>query len=236
VCSGVCFATPQSVSVHPPGVLHDSFDAFLWEVFTTKPWFEKGKLQYLGEVATPWPAFVFVTKETEAVPAGEAADRAYYNQTTLEPETELAAAATSAAAMKEIKLDEIKNKLFPALREGVDVFLAEAQPLDQHGRPWAKPVGGDATAAEVGAITAPTPTPTPATAAAALNSPTVQRIVREFKHTPEDALLWLSRNRWVEMMICFTSYALLWFMKTFTGCDSCCFVVCHCPNCEHKRI
>eukprot|EP00596_Hydrurales_sp_CCMP1899_P007511 CAMPEP_0119041000 /NCGR_PEP_ID=MMETSP1177-20130426/11085_1 /TAXON_ID=2985 /ORGANISM="Ochromonas sp, Strain CCMP1899" /LENGTH=188 /DNA_ID=CAMNT_0007006599 /DNA_START=94 /DNA_END=657 /DNA_ORIENTATION=- len=36
------------------GIEDESFDAFLWETFTTKPWFDKGELKLLGEVPTPW--------------------------------------------------------------------------------------------------------------------------------------------------------------------------------------
>jgi hypothetical protein len=36
-------------------------DLFLWEVFTTKPWFDSGELKYIGEISTPWPAFSIVS-------------------------------------------------------------------------------------------------------------------------------------------------------------------------------
>lgn len=35
-------------------------DAFLWEVFTTKPWIDSKELSLIKEVRTPWTAFSFV--------------------------------------------------------------------------------------------------------------------------------------------------------------------------------
>lgn len=42
------------------GVAEKNIDVFLWETFTTKPYFDNGDLRKVGEVPTPWPAFVFV--------------------------------------------------------------------------------------------------------------------------------------------------------------------------------
>lgn len=75
------------------GVNDDSFDAFLWEIFTTKPFIDNKELQLLGEVQTPWSSFSFV------VPSSSSSD----------------------------KQEEIKSKLFPALAEGVDLFIKEAE-------------------------------------------------------------------------------------------------------------
>lgn len=43
------------------GVNRNDFDSFLWETFTTKPYFDNGEISKLGEVSAPWPAFSFVT-------------------------------------------------------------------------------------------------------------------------------------------------------------------------------
>jgi hypothetical protein len=45
----------------------------MWEVFTTKPWYDKGELKYLDTVSTPWQAFkitaskTFLSKHPDAV-------------------------------------------------------------------------------------------------------------------------------------------------------------------------
>ena len=71
------------------GAHADLFDVFMWETFTTKPFFDSGELKKLGEVVTPWPAFSFVT----------------------------ASGCTDAAQ------EDIKQRLFPALAEGVALFV-----------------------------------------------------------------------------------------------------------------
>mmetsp|Transcript_92818 Transcript_92818/g.181866 ORF Transcript_92818/g.181866 Transcript_92818/m.181866 type:complete len:257 (-) Transcript_92818:293-1063(-) len=77
------------------GVEAGAFDAFLWEVFTTKPWFDRDELAYLGEVATPWPAFVFTTSTGEA----------------------------DGGRLKTNTATAIREKLFPALYEGARMFI-----------------------------------------------------------------------------------------------------------------
>src|SRR5690606_5115575 len=42
------------------GVTSGEFDAFLWETFTTQPYFASGELTKLADVETPWPAFSFI--------------------------------------------------------------------------------------------------------------------------------------------------------------------------------
>ena len=42
------------------GVSDATFDAFLWETFTTQPYFSSGELRKIGDIETPWPAFSFV--------------------------------------------------------------------------------------------------------------------------------------------------------------------------------
>ncbi|KAK9720278.1 hypothetical protein K7432_004232 [Basidiobolus ranarum] len=39
------------------GVNDGSADAFLWEVFTTKPYYDAGKVKKIGQVVPPWPSF-----------------------------------------------------------------------------------------------------------------------------------------------------------------------------------
>lgn len=48
------------------GVCNNLVDIFLWETFTTKPWFDKNELKKIGEVNTPWPAFSFVSKPSNS--------------------------------------------------------------------------------------------------------------------------------------------------------------------------
>ena len=43
------------------GVSRGDFDVFMWETFTTKPWFDRRELTHVGDVSTPWPAFSFVS-------------------------------------------------------------------------------------------------------------------------------------------------------------------------------
>ncbi|KAJ1399124.1 hypothetical protein B484DRAFT_406420 [Ochromonadaceae sp. CCMP2298] len=94
------------------GAQAGTLDAFLWEVFTTQPSFQKNQVSG-PEFCTP---------------------------------------AVSEA---------IRGGLFGALREGVDIFRKEAE-------------GGDAVS--------------------------IQRIVAEYSHTPEDAKLWLSRCTYADAM------------------------------------
>eukprot|EP00455_Lapot_gusevi_P044765 TRINITY_DN5637_c0_g1_i1.p1 TRINITY_DN5637_c0_g1~~TRINITY_DN5637_c0_g1_i1.p1 ORF type:complete len:295 (-),score=60.60 TRINITY_DN5637_c0_g1_i1:158-1042(-) len=39
-----------------------STDAFLWEVFTTKPFHDSGEIRYVGQVAAPWTAFTVASR------------------------------------------------------------------------------------------------------------------------------------------------------------------------------
>jgi len=45
-------------------VVSGDSQAFLWEVFTTKPRVDSGELRRIGEVPTPWPCFVIIASET----------------------------------------------------------------------------------------------------------------------------------------------------------------------------
>lgn len=81
------------------GVTDTVFDAFLWETFTTKPFFDSGELHKIGEVSTPWPAFLFVgaTKSAAAMRLHGTID---FSQT-------------------------VRTRLFPALRDGIEIFRGE---------------------------------------------------------------------------------------------------------------
>ncbi len=89
-----------------------NFDAFMWEVFTTKPWFDREELSYLGEVPTPWPAFVFTTQ---------------------------CSAIDGKNGLNEEKAGWIKDRLFPALYEGMRIFVQESvqgeKDSDSAGKP-----------------------------------------------------------------------------------------------------
>lgn len=76
------------------GVKSGTFDCFMWETFTTHPYFESKELSKLDDVPTPWPAFSVVTQSR--------GDR-------------------------EAKNALIKDAFFSAIKEGIDIFLAEAK-------------------------------------------------------------------------------------------------------------
>jgi hypothetical protein len=107
------------------GAADDKFDLFLWETFTTKPFFDKRELYKMGEVETPWPAFVFASK--------------IFAKTSHEQQISAA----------------IKNQLFPALFETAQIFKSSSS-----------------------------------------HKGSVDRIMKEFHHTKEDAEMWLSRVRY----------------------------------------
>ena len=33
-------------------------DAFMWETFTTKPFWDSGEIRRVGDITTPWPCFL----------------------------------------------------------------------------------------------------------------------------------------------------------------------------------
>jgi ABC-type nitrate/sulfonate/bicarbonate transport system substrate-binding protein len=41
---------------------HNEAQAFLWEKYTTSPFVEQGKCDYVGDVVTPWPCFVIAAR------------------------------------------------------------------------------------------------------------------------------------------------------------------------------
>jgi hypothetical protein len=84
----------------------------MWEVFTTKPWFDTRELVYMGEVPTPWPAFVFTTKRSQQKAGCE--------------EGKAAGEDGSEGLLCVEKERWIKERLFPALCEGARIFVEEA--------------------------------------------------------------------------------------------------------------
>lgn len=71
------------------GLTAGNFDYFMWELFTTKPWVDRGEIFKIADVDTPWTAFSFAARK----------DR----------ETDLS--------------NNIRTKLFPAIRKGVNIFM-----------------------------------------------------------------------------------------------------------------
>lgn len=44
------------------GVNGGTSDAFMWETFTTKPYHDSGEVKRVGEIYTPWPAFMLAAR------------------------------------------------------------------------------------------------------------------------------------------------------------------------------
>lgn len=44
------------------GVNDNTANAFLWETFTTKPYHDSGEVSRLGDITTPWPAFMIACR------------------------------------------------------------------------------------------------------------------------------------------------------------------------------
>jgi len=110
-------------------VNQETSDVFMWETFTTKPWFDKNEICKVDEVPTPWPAFSFVTGRTVDDDENNTSRDTNYSQSLG---------------------SDIRDKFYPALAEGVSLFVN----------------GG---------------------------VDSINRIVKEHKHTNEDAQLWMSR-------------------------------------------
>ena len=66
------FVVAQNFQGLRDGTHRGDFDVFMWETFTTKPFFDNGELRKVGDVPTPWPAFSFVCPT--AWPAGSELD------------------------------------------------------------------------------------------------------------------------------------------------------------------
>lgn len=116
------------------GVDSGAIDAFMWEVFTTKPWFDRKELQYLGEVPTPWPAFVFVTQTSVDAPISVGKSTRSAQDST---------ATEVVSALKQEKAQLIRDRLFAALHKGVTIFRQEAREVS----------GGDGKSKSVAVLT-----------------------------------------------------------------------------------
>eukprot|EP00981_Chlorochromonas_danica_P008068 scaffold1962_cov180-Ochromonas_danica.AAC.3 len=58
---GLSFHVAHTFQGLRDGVNKGDFDLFLWETFTTQPYFTTEEVVRVGEVAAPWPAFSFAT-------------------------------------------------------------------------------------------------------------------------------------------------------------------------------
>lgn len=92
----------------------------MWEVFTTKPWFDRKELQYLGEVPTPWPAFVFVTQTSVDAPTSAGKSSRSGQE---------ASASVLESSLKQDKAQLIRDRLFAALHKGITIFKQEAREI-----------------------------------------------------------------------------------------------------------
>lgn len=120
------------------GITNHDFDIFLWEHFTTKPSVTSGEIKEIGDVATPWTAFSFASRQL------------------MSPEY----TTPSGGKSQDTLLSEaIHGKLFPALCEGVKLFKTNIIKKGQSSG----------------------------------TSEMIERIMKEFGHTDEDAKLWFSR-------------------------------------------
>lgn len=79
------------------GTHKGDFDVFMWETFTTKPFFDSGELRKVGEVPTPWTAFSFVCSTEGGSERKEQIDKI------------------------------LSDSLFPALQEGVVAFVGDSE-------------------------------------------------------------------------------------------------------------
>lgn len=126
------------------GLLSGSFDCFMWEVFTTKPWVDNGELRLIGEVSTPWTSFSFVAPTTISSPSSSSS-----SSSSSSPSSSTSSSSSSSTS----KASLIRDALYPALSEGVAAFVNDQEAA-------------------------------------------VSRICQDYKHTPADARLWLSRCRY----------------------------------------
>lgn len=115
------------------GVAAGTFDAFMWEVFTTKPWFDREELQYLGEVPTPWPAFVFTTQRSNSSSKNSTPEQKGEEETEVSGVESVTQRKRVGAARGEAKEGLsaqkeawIRERLFPALCEGARIFVQES--------------------------------------------------------------------------------------------------------------
>ncbi|KAJ2999775.1 hypothetical protein HDV02_001815 [Globomyces sp. JEL0801] len=50
------------------GITNNTFDAFLWEITTTKPYYDTNTLKMLSTITPPWPSFVFAKRANDKDP------------------------------------------------------------------------------------------------------------------------------------------------------------------------
>lgn len=86
--------------------------AFLWEKYTTSPFVEQGKCDYVGDVVTPWPCFVIAarTEITEKYPEILKKMCAIVNKRALEVK-EHPDSAEIISWRYNLRLDQVKNWL-----------------------------------------------------------------------------------------------------------------------------
>lgn len=72
------FAVANNFANLRTGVKNGIFDAFLWETFTTQPYFASGELKKLADVRTPWPAFSFICNPNKLSMAQSHAIRQFF--------------------------------------------------------------------------------------------------------------------------------------------------------------
>ena len=95
------FVPVQNIDGLKNGLKNKDFDFFMWEHFTTKPLVESGEIGHVGDVPTPWTAFSIASRP---LLSSDYTDR-FGNK-----------------SKDTILLESIKQKFFPALSEGVELF------------------------------------------------------------------------------------------------------------------
>ena len=59
--SGFSFVVLKDIKGLLDAIKNDVIDCFLWEIITTKPYYDQGLVKMLDTVTTPWPAFIFAS-------------------------------------------------------------------------------------------------------------------------------------------------------------------------------
>ena len=98
------FFPVQNIDGLKNGLKNNDFDFFMWEHFTTKPLVDEGEIERVGDVPTPWTAFSIASRPFLSP---EYTDR-FGNK-----------------SKDTILQEDIKNKFFPALCEGIRLFKVE---------------------------------------------------------------------------------------------------------------
>mmetsp|Transcript_14716 Transcript_14716/g.14814 ORF Transcript_14716/g.14814 Transcript_14716/m.14814 type:complete len:339 (-) Transcript_14716:33-1049(-) len=161
------FIVAHNIKGLTKGVQDNLFDIFLWETNTTQPLFAAKEIKKIGEVSTPWPAFSIVT----GVP----------------PPPPPSSSSSPSQSLEERNCERYtfyREKVFPALCEGIQLFLDDSKTDSS--------VGGGVS----------------------LESCTVQRISNEFHCTREEAVTWLSRTRYALPALSVNSNVFISAVKT----------------------